>query len=153
MKTKKQFYRRKERERKLAGLWRGMAWVDEPWPRMQRKVSFLSLCCLFHCYQLPSPLLYSHETQLPKSTRKQKQNRKKTKLPSLIMPWTMHYHEGEVHGEPDDDEEWPLLVLDSLPEVPKDVASLRETEQASAGSFFIGVKGGVVGLEGLRRDV
>lgn len=39
-------------------------------------------------------------------------------------------------------------MLESLPEVPRDLASLIETEQASLGSFFIGVRGGVVGLEG-----
>lgn len=55
------------------------------------------------------------------------------------------HHEGEVQGEPEEDEETPLLLLDSLPEVPRDLASLRETEQPSAGSFFIGVNGGVSG--------
>lgn len=43
-------------------------------------------------------------------------------------------------------------MLESLPDVAKDLASFRETEQASAGSFFIGVKGGVLGLEGLQGD-
>lgn len=60
----------------------------------------------------------------------------------------LDHHEGEVQGEPEDEDELPLLVLESLPEVPRDLASLRETEQASLGSFFIGVRGGVVGLEG-----
>lgn len=61
----------------------------------------------------------------------------------------INHHEGEVQGEPEEEEERPLLLLESLPEVPRDLASLRETEQASAGSFFIGVKGGVViGLDG-----
>lgn len=63
-----------------------------------------------------------------------------------------YHHEGDVEGEPEDEDELPLLVLESLPEVPKDLASLRETEQASLGSFFIGVKGGVVGLEGPEPD-
>jgi hypothetical protein len=58
------------------------------------------------------------------------------------------HHEGEVQGEPDDDDERPLPLLESLPEVPNDLAFLRDTEHASAGSFFIGVKGGVVGLDG-----
>lgn len=47
-----------------------------------------------------------------------------------------------MQGEADD-EERPLLLRESLHEVAKDLASLRETEEASAGSFFIGVKGGV----------
>lgn len=58
-----------------------------------------------------------------------------------------HYHEGEVQGEPEDDEKGPLMLRESLAEVSKDLASLRETEQASAGSFFIGVRGGVYGGE------
>jgi hypothetical protein len=60
----------------------------------------------------------------------------------------MHHHEGDVQGELDDDDEGPLQLLESLPEVPIDPVFLRETEQASAGSFFIGVRGGVVGLDG-----
>ena len=55
----------------------------------------------------------------------------------------MNHHEGEVQGEPEDDE------VESLPEVARDLASLRDTEQASAGSFFMGVNGGVGGLEWL----
>lgn len=132
-----------------------MAWLalGEQAVATHAEKKFLSypLLCLFLCYQLPFPLLYSHQTHISRLTKKLK--KKKKKLPSLVMPLTMHHHEGEVQGEPDDDEEWPLLLLDSLPEVPKDLAFLRETEQASAGSFFIGVKGGVVGLEGLHGDV
>ena len=62
-------------------------------------------------------------------------------------PKKQAHHEGEVRGDPDDDDESPLMLLESLPEVPRDRASLSETEQASAGSFFIGVNGGVVGGE------
>jgi hypothetical protein len=58
-----------------------------------------------------------------------------------------NHHEGDVHGEPEDDDERPLLLTESLPEVPRDLASLNETEQALAGSFFIGVNGGVPGTE------
>lgn len=69
---------------------------------------------------------------------------KKRNIKALI-----NHHEGEVEVEPEEEEERPLLLLESLPEVPRDLASLRETEQASAGSFFIGVKGGVViGFDG-----
>lgn len=60
----------------------------------------------------------------------------------------LSHHEGEVRGEPDDEDERPSLLLESVPETPKDLTSLRETEQASAGSFFIGVNGGVIGLVG-----
>lgn len=55
-----------------------------------------------------------------------------------------HHHDGEVQGDPEEDEETPLLLLESLPEVPNDRASLKVTEQASSGSFFIGVNGGVI---------
>lgn len=58
-------------------------------------------------------------------------------------PSKNNHHEGDVHGVPEDDEEMPLLLTESLPEVPKDLASLKETELASAGSFFIGVNGGL----------
>ncbi|KAF2303900.1 hypothetical protein GH714_024255 [Hevea brasiliensis] len=64
-----------------------------------------------------------------------------------------NYHEGDVMDTEDDDER-PLLLTESLPEVPKDLASLKETEHASAGSFFIGVNGGVPGNEcGLDGDL
>lgn len=36
-----------------------------------------------------------------------------------------------------------MILWESLPEVPKDLASLRETEQASSRSFFNGDRGGV----------
>lgn len=62
------------------------------------------------------------------------------------------YHEGEVQGEAED-EERPMLLRESLHEVAKDLASLRETEQASEGSFFIGVKGGVDGGEWVTEGV
>ena len=66
----------------------------------------------------------------------------------------INHHEGEVRGEPEDDEERPsLLLLESLPEVANDLASLKETEHASAGSFFIGVNGGVFKTEaGLDKE-
>lgn len=68
--------------------------------------------------------------------------------PLLVTLHLSNYHEGDVHGDTDDDEdERPLLLTISLPEVPKDLASLKETEHAFAGSFFIGVKGGVAGGE------
>jgi len=95
-------------------------------------------------------------------------------LPLLFLPVTSHhhclihqtalltkqtnnrsfqiYHEGEVQGEPED-EERPLLLRESLHEVAKDLASLRETEQASEGSFFIGVRGGVQGGEWVTQGV
>jgi len=53
------------------------------------------------------------------------------------------HQEGEVEGVSEEEEEGPLMLWVSLPEVPKEVASLRETEEPSAGSFFIGVRGGV----------
>lgn len=63
------------------------------------------------------------------------------------------HHEGEVQGDPDEDDERPLMLFESLPEVPRDRPSLSETEQPSAGSFFIGVNGGVDGgEEGLDCD-
>lgn len=67
------------------------------------------------------------------------------------MEWMSH-HEREVQGEPDDEDERPLLVFESLPEVPRDLAFLSEIEQAPAGSFFMGVNGGVNGVEGLGGD-
>lgn len=59
----------------------------------------------------------------------------------------LHHHDGEVQGEAEEDDDRALLVLESLPEFPTDLAFLNVTEQASAGSFFIGVKGGVLGRE------
>lgn len=37
----------------------------------------------------------------------------------------MHHHEGEVQGEPEDDGEGPLQLLESPPEVPNVLAFLR----------------------------
>lgn len=55
-----------------------------------------------------------------------------------------NHHEGEVEGvSEEEEEEGPWMLWVSLPEVPKEVASLRETEEPSAGSFFIGMRGGV----------
>lgn len=65
----------------------------------------------------------------------------------LNLPLNCIHHEGEVQGEPEEEDDRPLLVLESLPEFPNDLASLNVTEQASAGSFFMGVKGGVLGSE------
>lgn len=46
----------------------------------------------------------------------------------------------EVEGEQEDEDETPsLLLMESLLEVPNELASLRETEHAFAGSSFIGV--------------
>ncbi|PON58634.1 hypothetical protein PanWU01x14_165240, partial [Parasponia andersonii] len=87
----------------------------------------------------------------PKNKPEKKNWRKEGKLLRVsdygIRYALMSHHEGEVQGEPEDEDERPLLLLESLPEVPRDLASLRETEQASAGSFFIGVNGGVNGLD------
>lgn len=66
-------------------------------------------------------------------------------LVKVIVKLNANHHEGDVHGDPEDDDERPLLLTESLPEVPNDLTSLNETEQASAGSFFIGVNGGVTG--------
>lgn len=54
----------------------------------------------------------------------------------------MSHHEGEVQGEAEDDDEGPLMLWESLPEVANGLPLLRETEQASAGSFFIGDRAG-----------
>lgn len=52
-----------------------------------------------------------------------------------------------MQGDSDvDDDEMPSM-LESLPEVASERASFKETEHASAGSFFIGVNGGVVWCE------
>lgn len=50
-----------------------------------------------------------------------------------------------MHGVPEeDDERSPRLVFESLFEVHIEEASLKGTEQAWDGSFFIGVNGGVL---------
>lgn len=47
-----------------------------------------------------------------------------------------------MHGEPEEEDESALLSV-PLTEAMSDLPSIRVTEEALGGSFFIGVKGGV----------
>lgn len=53
-----------------------------------------------------------------------------------------------MHGEPEEEDE-PALLSVPLTEAMRALPSIRATEEALSGSFFIGVKGGVqLGGEG-----